>query len=447
MPGPGLVLLYAPEIGRVPSTVPIPDTGAIVLGREPPEDGVTLFGDSVSRQHATLSRTTRPTGLAAIADLGSRNGLILNGALVRKAELRAGDELRIGDALFKVVADDLERFAAFHPGSVDPAAEALSLVGGARMAVLREQVATVAKTARPVLLFGHKGTGKAVTARAIHRSSGRTGAFTTLHCATLPGNPIEGQLVALAHAADRGTLYLEGVADLPLDEQAKLLRLIDSGELGPVGEGAVRVDVQIVASTPRDLHPVVAEGRLDKTLFARLAATTLDVPSLRVRKEDLYPLARVFLARQGRADAALGADVMAALVHYSWPGNVRELENVIRRCVALAAGGEIVESHLPSTLLDAMMNYGEAPSTTAPSSRGDWPAGIAGRPRGRPGIDVLRDMLIKHAGSVDGVAAELRQERALVYRWIRQQGLEPDHYRTEPVPDESGTSLGGYNRK
>jgi two-component system response regulator HydG len=235
---------------------------------------------------------------------------------------------------------------------------------------LLEQVASARTT---VLLQGESGTGKEVFARALHRSSGRKGAFIAVNCAAIPENLIESELfghergaftgaVATTQGkfqlADGGTLLLDEIGDLPLPLQAKLLRALQEGEVQRVGAPlAQRVDVRVVAATNRDLEAEVQGGRFRADLFYRLNVIAVDLPPLRARGEDIPGLVqhflRRFVAQNGKPGLTVSAEAMAALCAYSWPGNVRELENCVERAVVLCRGEVIGPLELPDRVVKA----------------------------------------------------------------------------------------------
>ncbi len=228
-------------------------------------------------------------------------------------------------------------------------------------------VQQVAPARTTVLLQGESGTGKEVFARAIHRLSGRKGPFVAVNCAAIPESLMESELFghekgaftgAVAskpgqfQLAEQGTLLLDEIADLPLGLQAKLLRVLQEGEVQRVG-GALpqRVEVRLLAATNRDLEAEVEAGRFRADLYYRLAVITIELPPLRQRADDVTSLAQYFLRRfalqNGKASLALSHEAMAALQSYAWPGNVRELENAMERAVVLARGETILPSDLP----------------------------------------------------------------------------------------------------
>lgn len=225
---------------------------------------------------------------------------------------------------------------------------------------LLRDVQRVAVTDASVLILGETGTGKELIARAIHNASQRRDKpLVKVNCAALPATLIESELFGHERGsftgatakragrfqlADKGTIFLDEVGELPLELQAKLLRVLQEGEFEPVGScKTIKVDVRVIAATNRDLEKQVAEGRFREDLYYRLSVFPLVVPPLRKRKEDIVPLANAFLARSlqklGRPMEPLQPDAIARLTAYDWPGNVRELQNVIERAVIVADGG------------------------------------------------------------------------------------------------------------
>jgi transcriptional regulator with GAF, ATPase, and Fis domain len=227
--------------------------------------------------------------------------------------------------------------------------------------------------------------------------SGRPGRFGAVNCAAIPGNLIESELFGfkrgafsgadrdkpgLIRGADNGTLLLDEIGDMPLEAQAKLLRVLQSKEVLPLGATAPeRVDVRVIAATHRDL------GRLPSFPF------------------------------------------MTALLHYDWPYNVRELEACIKRCVALAESPTLGPELLPDTVSEAMNDYGRSgplsgasgerrPSVVPPLSEA-----------GAPSEAELREMLARHAGNVAAVGRELGKARMQIHRWMKRYGIEVEDYR------------------
>jgi formate hydrogenlyase transcriptional activator len=239
----------------------------------------------------------------------------------------------------------------------------------------------VAPTNSTVLITGETGTGKGLVARAIHNASRRRDRqMIIVNCAALPGGLIESELFGKekgaftgAHAgqmgrfelADKGSIFLDEIGDLPLDLQAKLLRVIENGEFERLGSPrTIKVDVRIIASTNRDLEKEVREGRFREDLFYRLNVFPITMPPLRQRKDDIPLLVRHFVKKHGKK---MGKDireiprkVMKAVEEFPWPGNVRELENIIERAI-ISTGGHVLMLAEPVSpaFLPSMQNYHE----------------------------------------------------------------------------------------
>jgi formate hydrogenlyase transcriptional activator len=221
--------------------------------------------------------------------------------------------------------------------------------------VLR-QVRTVAATDATVLLLGETGTGKELVARAIHRLSSRAGSkFVSINCTAIPTNLLESELfghekgaftgainrhVGRLELADRGTLLLDEVGDLPSEVQPKLLRVLEDKEFERLGSNpTIKVDVRLIAATNHDLRRSIAEGRFREDLFYRLNVFPIYLPPLRERRSDIPALVRYFVAKYAKearkSIETVPAKAMGALVKWNWPGNIRELQNLIQRCVIL----------------------------------------------------------------------------------------------------------------
>jgi PAS domain S-box-containing protein len=236
------------------------------------------------------------------------------------------------------------------------------VAGSAAMKAVFDAIGRVAATDSTVLVTGETGTGKELVARAIHSASRRRDkVLVKVNCAALPAGLIESELFghekgaftgAVARKmgrfelADGGTIFLDEIGDLPLDLQAKLLRILQDGEFERVGGShTLKVDVRVIAATNRELEPALREGRFRSDLFYRLNVFPINVPPLRERKDDIPLLARHFLrryaAKMGKTIDALPPETLGRLLDYDWPGNVRELENVIERAVILSTGPEL----------------------------------------------------------------------------------------------------------
>ncbi len=267
------------------------------------------------------------------------------------------------------------------------------LIGAsAQLVEVRRLVGRVAPTNTSVLLTGDTGTGKEVTARMIHQlSQRRDGAFVPVNCAALPKELAESELFGhrkgsftgadrdhrgLVLAASSGTLFLDEIGDLPLDTQAKFLRLLESAEARRVGDTeAYRTDVRVVAATNRDLKRDVADGRFRQDLYYRLTTFELRLPALREIPQDIPLIAEHML----RITTVSGCRVtgfdplaMTALQQYDWPGNVRELRNVIERAMILCDGETIGLEHLNLPAAGGESAPGPVPGSEATIAEVEW---------------------------------------------------------------------------
>ena len=233
---------------------------------------------------------------------------------------------------------------------------------------LRGQIERVAATDFTVLIEGETGSGKELVARQVHElSARRRGPFVAVNCAALVETLVEAELFGIEdriatgvrarrgkfEAADRGTLFLDEVADLSPSAQAKLLRAVQDFAVERVGGQELRrVDIRVVVATNQGLLGLVGAGRFRADLYYRLAGVELAVPSLRRHREDIMELTEYFLARhRGLRRLAVSQSAAEALVTYDWPGNVRELQRAIERAVALSRDEEIGLRDLPPNLI------------------------------------------------------------------------------------------------
>jgi formate hydrogenlyase transcriptional activator len=222
-----------------------------------------------------------------------------------------------------------------------------------------QEIDTVAPTDSTVLIYGETGTGKELIARAIHDLSSRSkGNFVKLNCAAIPTGLLESELfghekgaftgavaqrVGRFELANRGTVFLDEIGEIPLELQPKLLRVLQEREFERLGSSrTLRSDARLIAATNRDLAAMVEEHEFRADLFYRLNVFPVRVPPLRERREDIPLLVRHFVQqfarRMGKVVDTIPAETMNALIHYHWPGNIRELQNLVERAIILSAG-------------------------------------------------------------------------------------------------------------
>ena len=410
------------------------DRARIGRGREPAASrhaGVLeleLPDPHLSAHHATIERSV---GRFVLRDLGSKNGVKVNGERVTERVLEHGDWIEVG-----------ETFLRFRVIKLSPAASddvtgtpGASLVPGVELALGR--LAEAAASHVPVLLLGESGAGKEVAARLLHERSGRSGGFVAVNCAgiveslaaaTLFGHRRGAYTGAIddrpgaIRASHKGTLLLDEIGDLPLATQGVLLRVLQEREVVPVGDTVpVPVDVRFVAATLRDLSRDVDAGRFRVDLYARLAGLRVTLPPLRERIEDLGTLVASCLARHapGRA-LGLTSAAAWALCRYRWPLNIRELDQAIAAAVAVAREDRIAVDHLQDHVREL------ARAAVPAETRREELSGL------------LRD----YRGNLAAVARALGTSRAQVHRLLRRFGLDPGEFRREAT----GTSPTGTDR-
>jgi DNA-binding NtrC family response regulator len=319
------------------------------------------------------------------------------------------------------------------------------LVGvGHAIQEVRRFIGMVGPTDETVTIYGETGTGKEVVARHIHlASSRREGPFVAMNCACVPHELFESELfghkrgaftgatndrLGLFREAIGGTLFIDELAELPIDSQAKLLRALETRSIRPVGESReLAADVRIVAATNRDLWRETQEGRFREDLYFRLQVFPIVVPPLRDRLEDLAPLCQHLLTRLGPRAPRLSAEAAQALATYDWPGNVRELLNVLRRA-SLFAEGQVVGDELVRRMIAASVfghvgvERGASPPPSAPPS-----APPASPARGASLAEVERahieKVLAAMGGNVTRAAVALGIDRRTLQRKLRTFGM------------------------
>jgi DNA-binding NtrC family response regulator len=316
--------------------------------------------------------------------------------------------------------------------------------------VLR-MVARLKDTRTPVLIYGESGTGKELVARAMHFRGAFGGRpFVAVDCGSLVPTLIESELFGyekgaftgalkskqgLFQAADGGTIFLDEVGELPLELQAKLLRVLQEKEVRPVGSNQrMKVDVRVIAATNRDLEAAYKNGTFRKDLYFRLNVVTLYVPALRERRSDTPMLVHWFLERYAPgADLRITSAAMKALMQYDWPGNVRELENCVERAVALGNGQVIDLSDLPPSIAAGAGTAGAVASAPAEEQTVPEPSPLAPSEPSRPALsstdleDIERATIQRVFQQVNGDKAlagrMLGISRATLYRKLKRYSI------------------------
>ena len=295
-----------------------------------------------------------------------------------------------------------------------------------------------------MLLLGETGVGKEEFARGIHEASpSAAGTYVALNCGGLSRDLLASELFGYAEgaftgarkgglmgkieAADGGTLFLDEIGEMPLDLQLHLLRVLEEGKLYRLGENTPRkVNFRLVAATHRNLREEVAAGRFRMDLYYRVAVTTLHLPPLRERGEDIAPLAELFLERFTTAHRTgprcLDPDVLARLHAYPWPGNVRELRNAIESMVLMSDGELIGVDALPPELAprpgDTLPLHGVAPTPAQ---------AVCSMAEGE--LELIRRAIAATGGNLTGAARQLGVAKSTLYLKLKRYGLEPDRQR------------------
>jgi DNA-binding NtrC family response regulator len=315
------------------------------------------------------------------------------------------------------------------------------LVGsGAAMKKLLAQIDRVAGSETRVCILGETGTGKELVARAIHeRSARREMPFITLNCAAVPAELIESELfghekgaftgaagrhIGKFEQAESGTLFLDEIGDMPVAMQAKLLRVLEEGEVERVGgDRPVRVNVRVVVATHRKLEELVAQNHFRRDLFHRVYVFPLVLPPLRERPEDFAELvghfARQIATQNNWKEKELSAEAIACLQRYQWPGNIRELRNVVERLVLLAEGEKITAEDVQLVLPAASTSGHGNASLSLMEATGTLAARTESFEK-----EVLLAEIRRHNFHMTNVARALGLERSHLYKKCQQLGID-----------------------
>jgi two-component system, NtrC family, nitrogen regulation response regulator NtrX len=313
---------------------------------------------------------------------------------------------------------------------------------GESMRRVMAQVDRVAASETRVCILGETGTGKELVARTLHERSARASApFVALNCAAVPAELIESELfghekgsftgaagrhVGKFEQAEHGTLFLDEIGDMPLHMQAKLLRVLEEGEIERVGgEKAIRVDVRVLVATHRDLETQVKDGKFRQDLFHRIYVFPLLLPPLRERREDIPALVEHFAAQvcsqNGWKPILFSPEAIAALQAHAWPGNLRELRNVVERLMLLAPAGEV---DLATVQLALPQNSN--PQAAAGSGSG----ALADRVQAFEREVIMAELKHNHYNMASAARA-LHLERSHLYKKAEQLGIDLRAVRKE----------------
>ena len=293
-----------------------------------------------------------------------------------------------------------------------------------------ELLEKVIPTRSNILILGDSGTGKGLVAEVVHCNSQRKDKpFISINCSAIPENLLESELFGyrkgaftgaasdkkgLITMADQGTLFLDEIGDMPLSLQAKILKVLETGEVFPIGETKSKyADIRLIAATNKNLEEQIQKGLFREDLYYRLNVIEVKIPALRERKEDIDVLARHFVEKYSRENnkKVLGItdEAMDILLNYPWPGNIRELRNVIERAVVLAGGEKIDVGELPERLKTAQ---GGKNVQTLKSKLEFYEEKI------------IKDALLANSWNKEEVARALDVDLATLYRKIKKLGID-----------------------
>lgn len=425
---PRLHTLYSPLLGIVRGRAESLPVGETLLGRRlvPPHEGISIdFDSSLSAEHARLAVSDGDYQVT-LCDLESKNGSWIGSTRIEPggaAPVRDGQVIRLGSTLFLL---------RYEP-SKSPDAEIASLVGTSlAMRELRARLTRLARESAAILLFGETGTGKELAARALHQLSRRPGKLVTKNCAALTESLIESELfghtgkaftgaevrTGAFRSAHLGTLFLDEIGELPLSQQARLLRAVEEGKITPVGsDTSLDCDVRLVSATHRNLGAAVEAGRFRQDLHARLVDLVVELPPLRDRREDILLLLEHFYPEVTRV---LNAHLVQDILGCDFRNNVRELRQIANQ---LRIDGD--NDKLRAGLRPARPATVEIAEEVAPPER---PYRLPVPTRAE-----LTALLTKHLGTVAGLARELDCSPRQVRRWLEQHELDADAYRKKPT--------------
>jgi transcriptional regulator with GAF, ATPase, and Fis domain len=451
LPPPRLALyvVYPPElaarvielrpgltIGREPTLLPAGEGAAAEPETFP---FATLRHATVSRRHCSVEDGF---GTPILVDLESSNGTKVDGVLLKsRSALAPQSVVRFGEVL--AVVDE-------QPLPDGPWTPALPGVAPA-VARAREAIERAAQTTAPVVVLGETGTGKERVAAELHRRSGRTGPYVKFSCAELARELVESQLFGhergaftgatsaqkgLFVAADRGTLFLDEIGELPLELQAKLLRVLQEGEVRPLGSlGTQRVDVRVVAATNRELADDVERGSFRRDLYARLTFFEVRLPPLRARRQDLLWWIERLVANFAEANQAnvpplrLQPDAAELVLLHAWPENLRGLDRLVHR--VLTSGEAVVGRRVLAALMPEIVKESSNPSA-GPGGVSDAAVEIeVGSAResappatDRPSREEFVSVYESTGRNVRATSKHFGKDRRQIYRWLELFGIE-----------------------
>lgn len=457
LPQPVLFWVYSPERKFIERSGFELESGATMLGRESGgAQRVTISDDKgISRNHAELVVDPKDHTVT-LRDQSTKNSTWVNGQRLVAGEVRPlfhGDVLRLGDSILVLTLapkPDVTPLEGSEPRKEDRS----QLLGRSPLiAQLQSQIYKLAKAKQPVLLLGERGTGKERAAQELHLRSGRSGKQVSIDCGalteTLAASELFGHVKGAFSGAtidktgallqaQGGTLFLDEIGNLSPDNQEKLLRALESRRVQPVGAlggESKPIDVMLVSATSRDIVAEARSGRFRPDLFDRIAGTTLTMPPLRRRREDILYLLKHAAGSDGvppKKSPQLNTSEVEMLLLYAWPGNVRELINVRGELLALG-----FQQGLRDRLLRATFFQASGPGTASPGSPvaatallEQKPTEEAPTPTSKPKkvkvrltAETLSELLIKHDGKLLPIANETGWDSHTLRDWVAKYNL------------------------
>jgi sigma-54 dependent transcriptional regulator, acetoin dehydrogenase operon transcriptional activator AcoR len=398
----------------------------------------------LSARHAELRRTDHGY---VFHDRGSKNGSKINGAPVESATLEDGDVIELGQTFF--MYRERGAYLEAEPRDFMISADQTLLGLGTLHSLLNAQFSDLGRISAsdlPVAILGETGTGKELAARAVHEMSRRRGNFVAINCGAIPKDlaPSEffgyargafsgahNEKLGLITAADGGTLFLDEIGDLPLEQQAVLLRVLQDHAVHPIGAISPRkVDFRLVVATHRDISRALGPDRFREDLWARVSGFVLQLPPLRDRREDLgLIMGGVLLRERGPigAEITIRSDAAHVLLRHAWPRNIRELEQGLRAALALCKDDTITLGDLPEGI--------RSPPTPTPTPMAahahdhdvnEDPAEALSERRQAH----LQKMLERNSGNISEVARLMGKARSQIQRWIKRYNIDVERYRS-----------------
>jgi DNA-binding NtrC family response regulator len=423
------------ELDAAPVFLGRADTEAV--RREGGAMALEVTDPMMSRHHARIVPATE--GGYILEDRDSTNGTWSEGRAVRREWLHDGQLFETGRTawMFRLARKGTPLSTELGPTrSYSPKIHALTV-----------QLVRLAPSAVSLLLVGETGTGKEVLARELHARSRRRGKFVAVNCGALSESLLESELfghrrgaftgavndhTGHVESADGGTLFLDEIGEMPASAQVRLLRVLQEGEVVPVGGTAPRkVDVRVVAATHRNLLGMVEQGTFREDLFARLEGWALHLPRLAERREDLGELVAHAVRTAGVPHAQATLRAARALLAFDWPFNVRQLMKAMEAALALAGGKPIELGHLPMRVRESAAPAASPEGARAPEAR-VAPATIVDEEALNDEDRELRDRIVTtlraQGGNVTRAAQVLGKQRQQMQRWMRRFGLRAEDF-------------------